>query len=232
MQILNIDKGTLYFKFYHIFFQIFHRDRDMLIGEHENETLRQHISRYCRYLVVIFSNDFFNSPANKFLTNYALWKGVTETKRMVVPCVRTPCSIPDPWDSYKILAYYKQSSLISFYDKLFQSVAKQSNDLLPETNGTAKMRMDTTLETAKSFASAKPKPKKIEKVLIKQENETVSLIKSSSIDRLLSNLPEIVSDEPCSSTIPKMSDKKKKNWFPKFRKLSKYRTAVKDITNE
>lgn len=176
---------------------------------------------------MIFSNDFFNSPVNRFLTNFALWKGVTETKRVVVPCVIKPCNIPDPWDSYRKLEYYKQSPLYNFWDKLLQSVSKQSDILLPETNEIATIK-DTILELEKSSASVKPTPKLLTDVPLKQENETVSLINSSSIDQLLSKLPEIVSDEPCSSTKTKESDKKKWKRFLKFRKRGKDRTAAND----
>lgn len=188
----------------------------------------QHISRCCRHLIVIFSNEFFNSSVNQFLISYAHWKGIAETKRLVIPCVPKPCNIPEPWDSYRMLHYYKQSPLYNFWDKLLQSVTKRSDILLPETNATATQCLnikDTTVESAKSSALVKKIPKK--KII--HENKTVLLTMSSSIDQLLSKLPEIVSDEPCSSIKIKNAAKKKTTWFPKFRKHSKDRTAAKDI---
>lgn len=216
------------YNFKHIFFvQTFQKDRDLLGGEHENDALRQHISRCCRHLIVIFSNDFFNSPVNRFLTNFAHWKGITETKRMVVPCLRKPCKIPEPWDSYRVLDYSKQSPLFNFWDKLLQSVSDQSDILLPETNKTATIK-DTIFESAKSSASVKSTPKIRKEVPLEPENETASLTNSSSVDQLLSKLPEIVPDEPSSSTKTKDSDKKKTKWFQKFTKRSKDRTAAKN----
>lgn len=203
----------------------------MLGGEHENEALRQQISWCCRHLIVIFSDEFFRSPVNQFLITYAHWKGVKDTKRMIIPCLPKPCNIPEPWDSYRVLYYYKQTPLYNFWDKLLQSVSKESEILMSKTNDTiiqCSNINDKTLESAKSSALVKSIPKILDEVPPKQETEAVSLTMKSSIDQLLSKLPEIVSDEPCSITKTKITAKKKAKWFTKFRKCSKERTPAMD----
>lgn len=207
----------------------------MPAGTFENDAIMEIIRERCRHLIVIFSDKFNNSPANRFFIKYAQWQGITRAERKVILCLPEECERPSSLDYFSVLYYNKQTKFYNFWTKLLRSVSNQSEILMSDTSNTTPQLLEindipnqiaekataTAINAMSKTFAEHPKPKKVDQLR--------SLTISSRIDQLLSTLPKIVSHEPGSSTeTDDIADKKKKWYRKRFRSRSKHRTAVKE----
>ncbi|XP_068970083.1 myeloid differentiation primary response protein MyD88 [Bombus flavifrons] len=98
------------------------KDRDLIAGvTFEHEAIMTLISERCNRLIVLISNNFLKSPANKFFLNYAQALGIDKRQRKVIPCLYEKCKLP-PQLQYMFVLDYNKVGLYDFWGKLRDSV--------------------------------------------------------------------------------------------------------------
>lgn len=103
------------------------KDRNLIGGlTFEHEAIMRLIAERCRRLVVVVSDSFLKSPANKFFVMFAQALGIEQRMRKVVPCLYTktlsPISLPNELKYYFVLDYNRSCRLWNFWEKLKDSI--------------------------------------------------------------------------------------------------------------
>lgn len=98
------------------------KDRDVVGGTIELDVIVRLIAERCNRLVVIISQSFFLSNANKYFVSFAQSIGIEQGKRKIIPCIYSSCKIPPELSCYFMLDYTKAGKLWNFWDKLYDSI--------------------------------------------------------------------------------------------------------------
>ncbi|KAJ8911451.1 hypothetical protein NQ315_013813 [Exocentrus adspersus] len=115
------------------------KDRDLVGGGFDHDSVIRLISERCQRLIVIVSPAFFNSAANKFFCSLAQSIGIEQGQRKIVPCIYKSCGkLPPELSCYFVLDYERQKVWNNFWQKLYSSIKvseerpamKKNDDLL------------------------------------------------------------------------------------------------------
>ena len=100
------------------------KDRDLLCGSYQFDTVTRLISERCQRVIVILSPAFLKSPANEFFTNFALNLGMEQQKRKILPCVYEPCEVPAMLRCQVMLDFRRSQKSIfyNFWEKFRDSI--------------------------------------------------------------------------------------------------------------
>ncbi|KAJ8969580.1 hypothetical protein NQ317_000077 [Molorchus minor] len=100
------------------------KDRDLVGGGFEHDSIIKLISERCGRLIVIVSAAFLDSPANKFFYSFAQAIGIEQRQRKIVPCVYSRCNntLPPELACYYILDYTRSGEFYNFWKKLHDSI--------------------------------------------------------------------------------------------------------------
>lgn len=112
-------------------FQLCVKDRDLLGGiSFEHEAILRLISERCNRLIVIISNAFLKSNANKFFVNFGQAIGIEQGRRKIVPCIFEATTVlPISFSFYFILRYHRSGSIFDFWGKLKESIQVTPREL-------------------------------------------------------------------------------------------------------
>ncbi|CAH1985728.1 unnamed protein product [Acanthoscelides obtectus] len=98
------------------------KNRDLVVGVMEHDSVIQLISDRCRRMIVILSPAFLESSANSFLCSFAQQQGIKQGERKIIPCKYKDCELPRELGVYFLLDYSRSNRLGDFFYKLYLSV--------------------------------------------------------------------------------------------------------------
>ncbi|KAF5279256.1 hypothetical protein FQA39_LY18300 [Lamprigera yunnana] len=98
------------------------KDRDLIVGVFEHESVIKLIAERCNRLIAIISPAFLESASNKFFCNFAQSLGIEQRVRKIIPCLYTPCQVPPELSCYFMLDYQRQGKLSNFWERLRDSI--------------------------------------------------------------------------------------------------------------
>ncbi|XP_050577281.1 myeloid differentiation primary response protein MyD88 [Bombus affinis] len=158
------------------------KDRDLIAGvTFEHEAVMTLISERCNRLIVLISNNFLKSPANKFFLSYAQALGIDKRQRKVIPCLYEKCKLP-PQLQYMFVLDYNRVGLYDFWGKLRDSVqvvnkVEENTNIVPvkdfsnfDVNNESKKDKESTKE---SFEVQKPCLQNNKEILNIKENPNI-----------------------------------------------------------
>nr|BBG28459.1 adaptor protein Myd88 [Gryllus bimaculatus] len=103
------------------------RDRDLVAGHvFEHEAIMRLISDRCNRLIVVISENFLKSEANKFFCTFAQALGIDQKRRKVIPVMHKQCRLPPELNYYFVLDYTRSGDLWDFWKKLHDSIETPS----------------------------------------------------------------------------------------------------------
>ncbi|XP_017780049.1 PREDICTED: myeloid differentiation primary response protein MyD88-B [Nicrophorus vespilloides] len=105
------------------------KDRDLVGGAFEHDTIIKLIAERCNRLIVILSPAFLASNENNFFLRFAQAIGIDQKMRKVIPCMYTPCEVPFELKCYVILYYDRSNKLWNFWDKLYNSIKMSEKEV-------------------------------------------------------------------------------------------------------
>lgn len=143
------------------------KDRDLIGGlTFEHEAIMRLIAERCQRLVVVVSQSFLNSSANKFFVTFAQALGIEQRQRKVVPCLYTErFKLPVELTYYFLLDYTRSGKLWNFWEKLRDSICAPNPTMpaLPAPQGVTlkeigskEHRMSSTAEYSTKNRLAQP----------------------------------------------------------------------------
>ncbi|XP_060813063.1 myeloid differentiation primary response protein MyD88 [Bombus pascuorum] len=158
------------------------KDRDLIAGvTFEHEAVMTLISERCNRLIVLISNNFLKSSANKFFLSYAQALGIDKRQRKVIPCLYEKCKLP-PQLQYMFVLDYNRVGLYDFWGKLRDSVqvvnkVEENTNIVPvkdfsnfDANNESKKDEESTKE---SFEVQKPRLQNNKELLNIKENPNI-----------------------------------------------------------
>ena len=109
------------------------RDRDLVAGIFEHESIMKLISLRCNRLISIISPAFLESYSNKFFCSFAQSLGIEQRMRKIIPCLYMPCKVPPELSCYFMLDYQRQGKLSNFWERLRDSIKMSKLAAGPES---------------------------------------------------------------------------------------------------
>ena len=97
------------------------KDRDLLCGSYELDTITRLISGRCQRVIVVLSPAFLKSVANEFFTNFALHLSVEQRSKIIIPCLYKPCEVPAMLRFYFALVY-RRTAIYNFWEKMRDAI--------------------------------------------------------------------------------------------------------------
>ncbi|KAF2904645.1 hypothetical protein ILUMI_01529 [Ignelater luminosus] len=97
------------------------KDRDLVPGVLEHESVIKLIAERCNRVVAVFSPTFFTSSSNKFLLSFAQYLGIEQGRRKIIPCRNTYCEIPLEYRCYYMLTRTR-IDCIRFWERLKDAI--------------------------------------------------------------------------------------------------------------
>lgn len=98
------------------------RDRDLVAGIFEHESIMKLIALRCNRLISVISPAFLDSYSNKFFCSFAQSLGIEQRMRKIIPCLYMPCQVPPELSCYFMLDYQRQGKLSNFWERLRDSI--------------------------------------------------------------------------------------------------------------
>ncbi|XP_001948320.2 myeloid differentiation primary response protein MyD88 isoform X1 [Acyrthosiphon pisum] len=156
------------------------KDRDLRPGVmFEYQSIIKLISDRCNWLIIIVSNDFSNSPWNRFIVNYIQSLAIEKRLPKIIPCVFDDCVLPEELKCYVHLYFNKYNPFCDPWQKLMITVSPYKNLALADSvkaNPSCQNTSITTVDKKKviKFSSEEinlppkpPKPKSVFDRLVK-----------------------------------------------------------------
>ncbi|XP_060848634.1 myeloid differentiation primary response protein MyD88 isoform X1 [Rhopalosiphum padi] len=104
------------------------KDRDLRPGVmFEYQSIIKLISDRCNWLIIIVSNDFSNSPWNRFIMNYIQSLAIEQRLPKIIPCVFGDCILPQELKCYVHLFFNKKNPFCDPWNKLRITVSPYKN---------------------------------------------------------------------------------------------------------
>lgn len=107
------------------------KDRDLILGVFEHESVIKLIAERCNRLIAIISPAFLESSSNKFFCNFAQSLGIIsylvfwnkeQRMRKIIPCLYQPCKVPPELSCYFMLDYQRIGNFSNFWERLRDSI--------------------------------------------------------------------------------------------------------------
>ncbi|CAG9760570.1 unnamed protein product [Ceutorhynchus assimilis] len=99
------------------------KERDLVAGGSEHDAIIRLIAERCGRLIVILSQAFLQSNANKFFYSLAQSISIDQRARKIIPCLYKDCGrLPPELDCYFKLDIRKSGTFWNFWDKLRDSI--------------------------------------------------------------------------------------------------------------
>ncbi|KAF5295369.1 hypothetical protein FQR65_LT01561 [Abscondita terminalis] len=108
------------------------KDRDLIVGVYEHESVIRLIAERCNRLIAIISPAFLESASNKFFCSFAQSLGIEQRVRKIIPCLYTPCHVPPELSCYFMLDYQRQGKLSNFWERLKDSIKSNRNPVIEQ----------------------------------------------------------------------------------------------------
>nr|WCL52337.1 myeloid differentiation primary response protein MyD88 [Gryllodes sigillatus] len=182
------------------------RDRDLVAGHvFEHEAIMRLIADRCNRLVVVISESFLQSEANKFFCTFAQALGIDKKRRKVIPVMHTPCRLPPELNYYFVLNYTRSGDLWDFWQKLHDSIETPS---IPSPS---------RITIRESVQEERPQTRAIaenNKKLVKEDSEQNKKVKSHE-KQLKITAENIRMRKSTSMSLENLKAKSKK-WFGGF----------------
>nr|CAI5837156.1 unnamed protein product [Callosobruchus analis] len=102
------------------------KNRDLVVGVMEHDSVIQLIADRCRRMIVILSPAFLESSANSFLCSFAQQQGIKQGERKIIPCKYKDCELPRELGVYFFLDYSRSNRLGDFFYKLMETLKASS----------------------------------------------------------------------------------------------------------
>ncbi|XP_025199948.1 myeloid differentiation primary response protein MyD88 [Melanaphis sacchari] len=104
------------------------KDRDLRPGVmFEYQSIIKLISDRCNWLIIIVSNDFSNSPWNRFIMNYIQSLAIEQRLPKIIPCVFGDCVLPQELKCYVHLFFNKHNPFCDPWNKLRITLSPNKN---------------------------------------------------------------------------------------------------------
>lgn len=107
------------------------RDRDLVAGIFEHESIMKLIALRCNRLISVISPAFLDSYSNKFFCSFAQSLGIEQRMRKIIPCLYTPCQVPPELSCYFMLDYQRQGKFSNFWERLRDSIKMAKHSPVP-----------------------------------------------------------------------------------------------------
>lgn len=221
------------------------KDRDILAGiSFEHKAIIDLISKRCRRLVVVYSNEFLKSPLNEFLVTFTHAMQIEQKKRKIIPCVFNRMELPTHMSYMFLLDYKRSNNLYNFWDKLEESIKPHKERPLKASSNSATVSevapgikvdpveysMNADAELPASEVEQKPVHPAIQRL-----NSQQPMKKSFSAWDIQETFNRVLTNKskPASSSASELSSKvesseqemKKRKWYSKFG-LSSSKTSL------
>lgn len=199
------------------------KDRDVLGGESNYDSVIRLISTRCNRVVVVMSPSFLLSPSNKYFYTLAQMYGIEREERKIIPCIyKDYPDMPLQIKAYHVLNFNRlQNAFGNFWEQLFKSVkvvtpSSTKSNISQETKVPKK-----TTETTKGINHVKfdgEQPKQIEP----KSPPAESPMPSPTAEIPPSPLSDIPMPTPPTPSTPEESEpcgkglKKKRSFYKKF----------------
>ncbi|XP_056649207.1 myeloid differentiation primary response protein MyD88 [Diorhabda sublineata] len=201
------------------------KDRDVLGGESNYDSVIRLISTRCNRVVVVVSPSFLGSPSNKYFYTLAQMDGIEREERKIIPCIyKDYPDMPLQIKAYHVLNYTRlQSAFGNFWEQLYKSVK------VAKTSST-KSNMISQKET-------KEVPKKTTESMKLSNHVKFDSEQTKHIETKLSTVEIPISSPPIPSSNEKLETcqkelKKKNSLYQKFRKILNQKTDKQKSVEE
>jgi len=102
--------------------------RDLVGGlQFSGDGVLRLITERCRRVVALLSPAFLRSPTNAFFVHFATWLSVESRRRIVIPCLLSPCEKPYIIAYCHSLDYFKAQGYWDFWARLADSLRAGSS---------------------------------------------------------------------------------------------------------
>ncbi|VVC39715.1 Toll/interleukin-1 receptor homology (TIR) domain [Cinara cedri] len=120
------------------------KERDLRPGiMFEYMSIMKLISDRCNWLIIILTDDFLNSPWNRFIMNYTQSLAIEQRLPKIIPCVFNNCILPEELKCYVNLYFNKYNPFCDPWYKLRITVSPNSRNKLTNSNQISKIDKST-----------------------------------------------------------------------------------------
>ncbi|XP_050420863.1 myeloid differentiation primary response protein MyD88 [Adelges cooleyi] len=127
------------------------KDRDLRPGVmFEYQSIIRLISDRCNWLITIVSNNFLNSPWNRFIINYTQVLAIEQRVPKIIPCVFGDCMLPPELKCYVHLFFNRHHQFCDPWKKLRITVSPYSTDILAKRTDVVedcKQKLETIIDS-------------------------------------------------------------------------------------
>ncbi|XP_060874155.1 myeloid differentiation primary response protein MyD88-like [Metopolophium dirhodum] len=179
------------------------KDRDLRPGVmFEYQSIIKLISDRCNWLIIIVSNNFSNSPWNRFIVNYIQSLAIEKRLPKIIPCVFGDCVLPEELKCYVHLYFNSYNPFCDPWHKLMITVSPYKNLALTDSakgnKSYQKLKIKETLDTSTTIVDKK------ERIKFSSEYNDVPPKTKSVFDRLVKTVGNV-----SGKVVPKKWNKKK-----------------------
>lgn len=201
------------------------KDRDLILGVFEHESVIKLIAERCNRLIAIISPAFLESSSNKFFCNFAQSLGIEQRMRKIIPCLYQPCKVPLELSCYFMLDYQRIGNFSNFWERLRDSIKICKSSVEPKIYRSSSQQITTLSESQNAQSSIL-----YESNTLKPKKEGVKFSSMVNLNYLKtdSSTPDI-NNAKISTTIKR--NKTKGSWLKKFL-LHKTEKYTSDAINE
>ncbi|KAE9529721.1 hypothetical protein AGLY_011817 [Aphis glycines] len=166
------------------------KDRDLRPGVmFEYQSIIKLISDRCNWLIIIVSNDFSNSPWNRFIMNYIQSLAIEQRIPKIIPCVFGECTLPQELKCYVHLFFNKDNPFCDPWKKLRITVSPNKSlaltDSVEANNSYQKLKIEEYTDTSTTIIE------KNEVVKVSSEENDLMPKTKNVFDRLVKTVGNI-----------------------------------------